>query len=792
MNDFPQPDDRIAYFGRVSTPKQKLEHQWETVSRWAERHDFDIPEDRRFEIKVRRHEAAAMFKDWDKRKQEKPRKKSRFDDLMALVEAGGIDWIVIATFDRWGISEQDEIFNFRTKLREYNVQLYSVVDNLNITATDNATFLHVAVKAVASTGYVTQQAEKNVQKMISMAEGGWATTGNAPFGLDLVLYPLADQTKPLWRVVRTRFKPAQYKVVYYTEDSRVVRDENGFITGDDGVKVLREEQTQHMPPRDKKLTGYRYEPSDETRRLYAVRQMFELYDQGMEFNAISSNLWKQGFGHYDKPFGWHGVESVLSNSAYVGRPAWGKVGVGEYRLCLDKQPKQHKRKTTDTLVVKKGEEHWVYPTRPVFRPVVAPALFDRVKVKLTARPHVNETFGKRRTRDKATHPLNGKLFCPDCNKPMVLGSFMPGKKSMERSRGKAKRFRCFHCGTWRKTNRATCNANTVRWELIDAATDELMKVVSDRIDSVKASDKPRSTQQNEWLFKTELGMLLIWIQWANMGECGLQGPKKGDFDGDEDDEKATAKKPGNTDGTKTDPRSPDDVTPDATVVMGRDAVVVMSEEEDDDCMKNRDILACLRQMKDRGIDMDRPERVILAVASHILSGDVDYLNKADIPKVYAEEFAAYDQLFERETAPLRAELASIEQDLEDIALELPRQRRNQTIYDKMNERAGRLEARKAEIKPKLVPLTEKARAILDQLTGIKETVDEADKSKMADLLDSFLERVEPIFEVKQVGQQKRRRTEVVGFRFVPRETARKVLPEVMEIGISRTYMGNTP
>jgi hypothetical protein len=760
MNDHPQPDDRIAYFGRVSTPKQKLEHQWETVSRWAERHDLDIPEERRFEIKVRRHEAAAMFKEWDKRK-DKPRKASRFDDLMALVEAGGIDWIVIATFDRWGISDQDEIFNFRTKLREYNVQLYSVVDNLNITATDNATFLHVAVKAVASTGYVTQQAEKNVQKMISMAEHGWATTGNAPFGLDLVLYPLTDLTKPLWRVVRTRFKPAQYRVIYYTDDSRVVRDDAGFITDEERVKVLREETTPHMPPRDKKATGYRYEPSVETRRLFAVRQMFELYDEGMGFAAISTNLWKQGFGHYDKAFGYHGCESILSNSAYVGRPAWGKVGVGEYRLCLDKQPQQHRRKPTDTLVVKKGEEHWIYPTRPLFAPIVNPALFDRVKVKLTARPHVNESFGKRRTRDRGTHPLNGKLFCPDCNKPMVLGSFMPGKKSLERSK-KAKRFRCFHCGTWRKTNRAECNANTVRWDLLDAATDELLKVVSDRIEAVKTG-KPNSTERNEWLFKTQLGMFLIWIQWANRGECGLQGPKPSD-----NDEQADA------------------VAPDAIVVDDED-------DEDDEDMEGRDAFALLDQMKERGLlDMNRPERIMMAVASHILSGDVDYLNNVDISSVFAHDFAVYDELFERETAPLKAELATIEQELEDIALELPRQRRNPTIYDKISQQAGRLEARKAEIIPKLVPMTQKARAILDQLTAIKETVDGADKMKVAELLDSFIERVEPIFDVKQVGQSKKRRTQVTGFRFKPRETASKVLPDEMEIGFSRTGTGSSP
>lgn len=735
MNNTPEPGDRAAYFGRVSTPKQKLEHQRETVERWCERKGVLVPLEFRFEDKIRRHEAASVFRDWEKRKRNTSRKRYRFDDLMTLVEAGQLDWIIIASFDRWGISDRDEIFVFRSKLREYGVQLYSVVDELNITSADETGFLHVAFKAVAATGYVTQQAEKNIQKMVSMAEGGWATTGNAPFGIDLVLYSLADLTRPIWRVVRTRFKPHQYRVIYYEDSSRVQRDENGFIT-QAKLKVEREVSTNNMPPRDKKTTGYRYEPSVETRRLDAVRQLFELYDGGLEFGAISETLWGQGLGHYGKPFGYHGVESILSNSAYVGRPAWGKLGVGEYRIAVDKMPKPVRRKKDDTLVVKKSEDQFIYPTKPVFPNVVPQDLFDRVKKKLAARPHVNDTFGKRRTRDKATHPLNGKVICPDCEAPMVLGSFMPGKKS------RGKRFRCFHCGTWRKTIRTKCNANTVRWELLDQATDTLLKAVADRIGLVQTG-KPSSLIGEEWLRKTDLGRTLLHILWTLNGE-----------------DPADLSKP-------------------------------LSDEEKQEPAPELPELDELFEKAKRG-EIKNPKEALIDVLGHLLGGGEGLLDDPDIATNFSEQFEEYDRQFEAKTAALKSELAEINDELDAIAAELPLQRKkNPSMAERLDRRAAELGRRRAEIEPRLVPLTEKARATMAQLGNIRETIEAADKTKLAQLLDGFVERVYPVFEVQQVGKAKKRRAIVTGFRFVPRETAMAVLPNVMEVGISRTGTGSS-
>ena len=47
--DIPQPSDRCAYYGRVSTPAQHIEDQREHVFRWCEKNNITLPDDRRFE-----------------------------------------------------------------------------------------------------------------------------------------------------------------------------------------------------------------------------------------------------------------------------------------------------------------------------------------------------------------------------------------------------------------------------------------------------------------------------------------------------------------------------------------------------------------------------------------------------------------------------------------------------------------------------------------------------------------------------------------------------------------------
>ena len=102
---------------------------------------------------------------------------------------------------------------------------------------------------------------------------------------------------------------------------------------------------------------------------------------------------------------------------------------------------------------------------------------------------------------------------------------------------------------------------------------------------------------------------------------------------------------------------------------------------------------------------------------------------------YEAAFTAYDERFSGETATLKAELADITDELEGLALEMPKNRNRPTIYQRQERRADELERRKAELEPKLAPLTGRARAIIDRLTAIRETIDQADKLKLALLLE---------------------------------------------------------
>lgn len=129
---FPQPTDRIALLCRVSTPKQKLEHQREAILRFAEQNKLVIPQSMHFEDKVRRHKQLSEG--------------TNFKRLMALVEARQVDWIIIATFDRWGITDIEDISLIRKHLKRHDVQLWSVADELNITGTNDGTFWRVTLR----------------------------------------------------------------------------------------------------------------------------------------------------------------------------------------------------------------------------------------------------------------------------------------------------------------------------------------------------------------------------------------------------------------------------------------------------------------------------------------------------------------------------------------------------------------------------------------------------------------------------------------------------------------------
>jgi DNA invertase Pin-like site-specific DNA recombinase/DNA-binding transcriptional MerR regulator len=671
----PQPIDRCAWYLRVSTPKQKLEHQREHVARFCDQTSIIVPDEFRFEDKEKRHKSA---------------KRHDFQRLLDAVSARRLDWIIICSFDRWGVADVDEFFEFRRLLLKNDVQLWSVVDQMNLTGLTEADYFRIVAMAIGATKYVEQMAEKNILKMIEMAKQGWAATGNAPYGTDLVCYPVNDLTRPLFRVIRTRYmRPHKFRIVHYTANSRVERDKAGLITASH-LTVAKEEETERMPLRDKKATGYRFEPSVEAERLAAVRQMYELYDAGLGFTEISRRLWEQGHKHYDKEFMYHGVETILANPVYVGVPGWGKNGVGAYRILHGGGPVRIRRKATDTFVVRKKEEEFVRPLHPLFPPIVPAELWQRVHDRLQGRARSNPQFGKRRSRSRATHPLNGKLHCPDCDGPMVLGSSMPaaGKRGQKT--------RCFNCGTYRRFSRTKCHANTVGWDRLDAAVAELMEVVKGRIDRL-ASDPLKTLQEESWAKNCELTRAMETVFAATAG-----GP---------------------------------------------------------------------------------PE--VVAELCRPCDPDVPILDQV---------VAIYNRMHAGQTGPLRVEYEDAERELRRIGDLLIEGVPSQTVRKQLNARMSELEGKKQAIGTRLTPLTLRVDSLREQLAAVRRTIEQSEKAAVAKVLDQFVEKAIPRFEVLEVGRSKSRRAILKSVEFFPKQTeaARNILPHAMELCGAHRGTGSSP
>lgn len=690
----PQPTDRCAWYLRVSTPRQKLEHQREHVLRDCEQHAIHIPDEMRFEDQEKRHRSA---------------KRQDFQRLLEVVKAGRLDWIIICSFDRWGVADVDEFFEFRRLLIKHDVQLWSVVDQMNLTGVTEGDYFRIVAMAIGATKYVEQMAEKNILKMIEMAKQGWAASGNAPYGLDLVCYPLSDVCKPMFRVVRLRYRPYLYRLLTYGKDSQVERNADGIIVSS-RLTVAKEEISERMPLRDKKATGYRCEPTIEHGRIDAINLAYQMYDAGMGWSEVSADLWKMGHKHYEKPFQDHALETILKNPAYIGLPAWGKIGTGAYRVLLNGRPTKRKRKATDTVYLAKDVSQWVQPTRPLFRPLVPPDIWHRVQDRLARRGHVNSSFGKPKTRSTARHPANGKLVCPDCDAKMVLGSSCPAQGA------KGKKTRCFNCGTYRKNGRLQCHANTIGWDKIDRAIAELFQKVKDRIDGL-TTDVPlaKAVLQEEWATKTDLGQIIRQIVNAYLSRCQFEN---GQFQ--------------------------------------------LSEE---------DAPRLVEQLENRGEYIaDRRNQPSIDM-SEILDWAMEW---------YAKDFSQNASALRDEALEIESQLARI---AEAIAGGLP----SQTVRAHLGKKMAALEERKKTIEPLLVPLTAKADVLLDQLKAIKRTIQSAKRADTARLLDAFVERIIPIFDVKQ-GSNGKRRAIVLGFEFHPRRDppATNILPQATSVLLRQT------
>lgn len=448
MSTTPNQTEKCAWYLRCSQPSQLLEHQRQPIERYVDENQLAVPASMRFEDKGgRRHESA---------------KRHDFQRLLDVIREEKIDWVLIAHLDRWGVADVDEFFSFRSMLREHGVRVWSVTDQLDLTSVDESDRWRIFGQAMANERAMISHAEKNIAKNVQMVLDGWWPSGNHAYGLDMMCCRLSDRT-PLFRVHLLEFpnrKNKRYRIIEFDESGRQV---------DDRVVTT-------MPSRNSKQTGYRLVPSMDESRIETVNKIFELFDQGMTHSQICDWLQDQNVTYFGRPFRRNTVDPILSNTAYLGSPAWGKSAIGHYRQSLRGRPsKPVERKRGDSHHQDKTEADYVQPREPLFEPLVDPELFQRVKARLDK----IDRKPKPRRRNKSLHPMNGLVKCPDCGCRMV---------NSHGTRRDGSVVEYFVCSTHTRSRFRDCRTNSVQHAYLDECGDKLFAQVQGQLKEFTPSE----------------------------------------------------------------------------------------------------------------------------------------------------------------------------------------------------------------------------------------------------------------------------------------------------------------
>jgi chaperonin cofactor prefoldin len=188
--------------------------------------------------------------------------------------------------------------------------------------------------------------------------------------------------------------------------------------------------------------------------------------------------------------------------------------------------------------------------------------------------------------------------------------------------------------------------------------------------------------------------------------------------------------------------------------------------------------------------MDAVFAALAAGPPEVLAG----LNRPTEPGVPIINYIidAYNAMHAGQTETLRAELVEIEADLRRIGALLLEGIPSASVKRQLFDRMAALEARKTTVESNLTPLTMRVESLREQLRAIERTIAEADRSGLAKLLDTFVEKVIPRFDVEYQGPNRKRRAVLRSVEFVPKasEAAKSILPRAMEIGDTHTGTGS--
>lgn len=410
----------IAYV-RVSDEDSDPERQRRTIRNWAESNDLSI---------------SMWFEDTEGRNpRDESEKRVRFQQMMRLIESGGVHAVVVDAIERLGFKDQHEFGYFIHHFRSHGCIGWSTVDG-NLSAVDPGAIFQNTAKTIGSALEQANIARRNLDEKAILARKGEYQGGYPPFGFDVVCF---EDGKEVWRVVYDGGHHRRVKVM------------------GDGTRH-RYDGKGNFPSRDKDQI-LMVRPSIEFAwRLDAVRRMFEwVKEEGLSPAQVATRLNLEGIApQVGEAWNKVVVKALLQNPVFLGYPTFNKRGQGKFVEWTGGAAKPASV-APGSVRPKKGRRRdsgdWIAPAQQQFPAIVDQSIFDDVQAKLKAS---SEKHGKTRSRRVASFWLRGLLFCGKCRKPMRAWN-EPGWRT----------YFCGTYGTYGKHNPTGCRCHRVRADFIE-------------------------------------------------------------------------------------------------------------------------------------------------------------------------------------------------------------------------------------------------------------------------------------------------------------------------------------
>jgi hypothetical protein len=417
---------------RKSTKKQEEATQVDSIAAWLAGKAKDIKEVQAFEDTGSRHKA---------------HKRADFQRLLKWVEAGEVQWVVVAELDRFGSADPYQLMSFIHQLREAGCKLWVAADSKCVSEGDDLTILTNVFKGITSEKEQYTRSARALRTFPDLAARGEFTGGRVPFALDV---ECRRGDKVVWH-----FTPEQ----------------GGGIFCRNG----KEERLTKLPVHDHRVGERTYlVPSIRKDRIEALGLIFDTFaTEAVSYSSLARRLndRKVTAGHYDK---WthDRILYILSNPVYslgyrpVGRTTQSQFhrhevsehGVRTLALAPDKAGKK----------VARPESEWIAPPVPNFEPLIDPETFAKVKVKIENQKVVRAPRSDR-------HWLSGIVVCDKCGQRMYCWNQAKSTRDGE------KFITAYRCRTadrecqGKDENKSKCQRHIVKHEVLVPYVEEFLR-----------------------------------------------------------------------------------------------------------------------------------------------------------------------------------------------------------------------------------------------------------------------------------------------------------------------------